>query len=117
MDSIASGTYDPLPEGPFLRYIELNPGRTGDPLVCTLHISELVAGSIAPFEAISYTWGGLDRVRDITCQGQSLKITENLDEYFVWLDCLTSQETSGSTLFASTRMITKSVTTRFSSWD
>jgi hypothetical protein len=57
--------FAPLPEGQFIRYLVLEPGRGDDPLVGSLHASHL--DETPPFEAISYVWGTPVRDQVITC--------------------------------------------------
>lgn len=67
--------YASLPEGKFIRYIELQPGNYDDRLICSLHMSGVDS---AAFEAISYVWGTHSRNETIICDGKRLRITENL---------------------------------------
>ena len=72
----ASGAYQPLPKGDSIRYIDLKPGRPEEPLVCSLHISRL--RQMRSVEAISYVWGSSARHCEITCNGETIYITSNL---------------------------------------
>ena len=56
----------------------LEAGKNDEPLVCTLHNSDL--RKMPYYEAILYVWGSDDRDHDISCNGQTVKITTNLQE-------------------------------------
>lgn len=75
--TVNSGTtyrYDELPEHAF-RYLVLRPGVEDEPLVCTLHTSNV---NDVKYEAISYVWGTEVQDHDIVCDGTLVKITSNL---------------------------------------
>lgn len=72
----ASYRYDELPEHAF-RYMDLQPGLGDEPLVCTLHTSNLHE---VEYEAISYVWGTEVQDHDISCNDTIFKITPNLNE-------------------------------------
>lgn len=68
-------SYETLPSG-FIRYLLLQPGESGDPIVCSIHITKLEDST--PFEAISYVWGTSERTEPIECDGKTIYITVNL---------------------------------------
>jgi hypothetical protein len=70
-------TYGALPRGETFRYLILEPGEQHDVLRCSLRTSTIVD---ADYEAISYVWGTEVRDHDIICDGQLIKITQNLHE-------------------------------------
>ena len=72
----AGGAYQSLPKGDSIRYINVEPGRPEEPLVCSLHISRL--HHMRSVEAISYVWGSGERDCEITCNGETIYITPNL---------------------------------------
>ncbi|CAM1507987.1 Fc.00g048350.m01.CDS01 [Cosmosporella sp. VM-42] len=66
--------YQPLaPE--FTRVFELEPGEFSDPIVGRL-VPQAVDGD--PYEAVSYVWGDPRKRRDITIDGATLSVPENL---------------------------------------
>lgn len=68
-------SYETLPSG-YTRYLLLQPGESGDPIVCNIHATKLEDST--PFEAISYVWGTPERTEPIKCDGKTLYITVNL---------------------------------------
>lgn len=68
-------SYETLPSG-YIRYLLLQPGESGDPIVCSIHVTKLEDST--PFEAISYVWGTPERTEPIECDGKTLYITVNL---------------------------------------
>lgn len=59
-----------------IRLLKVLPGRERDPIVCELHY---IALDHSPYyEAISYCWGSQVNSVTIDCNGQPLRITENL---------------------------------------
>lgn len=68
-------SYETLPSG-YIRYLVLQPGESGDPIVCSIHVTKLEDST--PFEAISYVWGTPERTEPIECDGKTLYITVNL---------------------------------------
>lgn len=72
----ASYRYDEPPEHAF-RYMVLQPGLGDEPLVCTLHTSNLQE---VDYEAISYLWSTEVQDHDISCNDTIFKITPNLNE-------------------------------------
>jgi hypothetical protein len=88
------------------RLLALKPGKGDDAIVCELHAFDLchhpllIALSNTPqFEAISYVWGSTPPVHEIQCDGEILRITENLRaalfavrrsdrQIYVWADAI-----------------------------
>lgn len=68
-------SYETLPSG-YIRYLLLQPGESGDPIVCSIYVTELEDST--PFEAVSYVWGTPERTEPIECDGKTLYITVNL---------------------------------------
>lgn len=66
--------YDELPPETF-RYLVLQPGLSGEPLSCSLHVSRI---DEVKYESVSYAWGTGQRDQDIVCDDKILKITPNL---------------------------------------
>ncbi|KAI1439857.1 heterokaryon incompatibility protein-domain-containing protein [Annulohypoxylon stygium] len=72
-------TYEPLPKGDYFRLLNLEPGVGDEPLVTSIHTSELRSNSHEyHFEAISYVWGSDTKDQVITVDGSPLPITSNL---------------------------------------
>ncbi|EUC47407.1 hypothetical protein COCMIDRAFT_90249 [Bipolaris oryzae ATCC 44560] len=59
----------------FIRVFELEAGKFSDPIVGRLVPQAMEA---EPYEAISYVWGDPQKRRDITIDGATLSVTENL---------------------------------------
>ena len=75
----SSPSYKPLPNPDTdCRLLCVLPGRTSDPVVCTTNVVEL-AEAAGRYHAISYCWGSQHRTRPITCDGQPLNVTPNLE--------------------------------------
>lgn len=68
--------YKPLPEGRFIRLLELKPGDYDDPILFDLRIVE--HKNAPAYEAISYAWGDPKITTRVQCQGRTIKITKNL---------------------------------------
>ncbi len=60
------------------RLLCIQPGRSSDPIVCTTSVVD-VAEAAGRYHSLSYCWGSQDRTRPITCDGQSLNVTPNLE--------------------------------------
>lgn len=72
-------SYKPLPKPQtHCRLLCIVPGRVSDPIVCTTTVVEL-AEATGRYHALSYCWGSQHRTRPITCDGQSLNVTPNLE--------------------------------------
>ncbi|KAL1840183.1 hypothetical protein VTJ49DRAFT_713 [Mycothermus thermophilus] len=69
--------YHPLPPG-CCRVLELEPGNFSDPVVGRLVCHAIDDDSAEPYEAISYVWGDPTKRRDVTIDGVTLSVTENL---------------------------------------
>ncbi|KAJ4388623.1 hypothetical protein N0V93_006082 [Gnomoniopsis smithogilvyi] len=61
-----------------LRILELHPGETDAPIVCSLVQSRL--SKQPAYEAISYVWGSAKKDHYIHCDGMTIPITCNLQE-------------------------------------
>lgn len=72
-------SYKPLPNPQTdCRLLCVLPGRTSDPVICTTNVVDL-AEAVGRYDALSYCWGSQHRNRPITCDGQSLNVTPNLE--------------------------------------
>ena len=60
------------------RLLCIQPGRTSDAIICTTEVVEL-AEATGRYHALSYCWGSQERTRPITCDGQMLHVTPNLE--------------------------------------
>ncbi|KAF5013205.1 hypothetical protein FDECE_784 [Fusarium decemcellulare] len=69
--------YEELPNNRSFRVFTLEPGQEDDHLQGYLetHVFE----NAPPYEALSYTWGALDRNRSMSCNDLDFPITESLD--------------------------------------
>lgn len=72
----SASIYDPLPAGPYIRVLILEPGRSRQPIRCRLSTVNLEEDP--DFEAISYVWGRGIKRKKIICNDQRVKITANL---------------------------------------
>jgi hypothetical protein len=72
-------TYAPLPDGDFIRILELQPGSHQDMIRCTLEVEPFDTVEDT-YEAISYAWGDLDEtgITEIVCNKQLMTIGTNL---------------------------------------
>ncbi|KAI0967601.1 heterokaryon incompatibility protein-domain-containing protein [Xylaria arbuscula] len=59
----------------YIRVFELEPGKFSDPIVGRL-VPQAIDGE--PYEAVSYVWGDTRKRHDITINGATLSVTENL---------------------------------------
>jgi hypothetical protein len=69
--------YQPLRDTNSIRVIELFSALDRDQQVI-INLSERLLGSSFQYEALSYTWDKQKPTRDITCNGASLCVTENV---------------------------------------
>ncbi|EXL40291.1 hypothetical protein FOCG_17179 [Fusarium oxysporum f. sp. radicis-lycopersici 26381] len=66
------------PKQPCIRLLKLFQAKNiNDPIKCRLDVFEL-GEHLPPYEALSYCWGGNDQRREISCNGECFKTTENL---------------------------------------
>ncbi|KAH7239838.1 heterokaryon incompatibility protein-domain-containing protein [Fusarium solani] len=66
-----------LSEEKSIRLLYLAPAESiDDPIEC--HLEVVTLGQHPPFEALSYCWGDNNPVREIKCNGETFKVTENL---------------------------------------
>lgn len=70
-------SYQALRKRGEIRVIELQPGQPQDPISCT--IRHVLLDDHPYYMALSYFWGNQKNRRIITCNGQSISITENLE--------------------------------------
>lgn len=71
-------TYRPLSDVNEIRLLAILPGHFGDPIKCTL--STVCLDDEPAFEALSYTWGSMNKTSSLKCDSKSLKVTGNLYE-------------------------------------
>ncbi|KAL2123467.1 hypothetical protein VTJ04DRAFT_3922 [Mycothermus thermophilus] len=71
--------YQPIPLG-CCRVFELEPGNFSDPVVGRLVFHAIDDDDGEPYEAISYVWGDPTRRRDVTVNGVTVSVTENLHD-------------------------------------
>lgn len=70
-------SYEPLDEPTDARLLELEAGKDGEPIACTLiHIS--LQNLLHSYSALSYTWGNAHDRSEIICNGKKLFVTANL---------------------------------------
>ena len=82
--------YEPIDlEGPAFRLLRLFRGRETD-IECELFQAWLHSDSAISYDALSYTWGGIEMSASIKINGRTLNVTENL---YLALQYLRSQET------------------------
>src|SRR5689334_12906861 len=62
--------------GDSVRILQLHPGLDDEPICCTFTVVDLAEAE--PFDALSYYWGKVAAKREITCNGQLFRPTENL---------------------------------------
>ncbi|KAF2467224.1 HET-domain-containing protein [Lindgomyces ingoldianus] len=68
--------YTKLPHNDSIRIFVLQPGKSYEPLTCSLILARL---SNMPYvEAISYTWGNSERLFTVSCDNRDIRITRNL---------------------------------------
>lgn len=72
--------YSPIDlEGPSLRLVRLFKGSFPDSIRCEIFLAWLRGYEIGmPYEALSYTWGSIERTSKITTNDCTLAVTENL---------------------------------------
>lgn len=75
-DGVA-GTYDPLPQGDYLRLIILHPGNNDDEIKCELE-TRTHRRAKDRYAAISYVWGDPRDTVNITCNQRIVPITRSL---------------------------------------
>lgn len=95
-----SCSYTPLPDGPFIRLLRVQPAaRFSDPLICTTSSISLDDFKVTNYVALSYTWGDQTKRNPITCDGYEVDIGSNLkhallrfrqlDNWeFIWADAI-----------------------------
>ena len=70
--------YSSLPDGVFIRVLELKPGEIGSNLDVSLHLEAL--DRHPHYVALSYTWGHPDDCATVTCGGKHIKVPRNLHD-------------------------------------
>ena len=96
--------YIGLPSSESVRVLELHSGTEDEPIRCSLRTLKDYRGDVK-YEAISYTWQDPKGAKDISCNGQSIRITKNLydalhslrhadRERILWVDaiCINQQD-------------------------
>lgn len=68
--------YEPLPDGPSIRLLSLWPGKSNNGIEASLTIVSLHDNPT--YEALSYVVGDTSTKTPVTCNGESIGITENL---------------------------------------
>jgi hypothetical protein len=81
--------YRPLHQGSSIRILEIQPGSFNNPIVSNFHYVDLEF-SECRYKALSYVWGGkrsfnygnVEKLRTVTiqCNGNNVKITNNLEQ-------------------------------------
>ncbi|KIW94659.1 uncharacterized protein Z519_04636 [Cladophialophora bantiana CBS 173.52] len=95
-----SGPFTHLLTATSIRLLDIDPGNTGDSLVCTFHEVDLESSAADPlFSALSYKWGDNKDNRKITVNGHAVVVRRNLYDfllrarqegwlYNLWIDAL-----------------------------
>ncbi|KAF2648600.1 HET-domain-containing protein [Lophiostoma macrostomum CBS 122681] len=87
-----SSLYTSIPtnSGRWIRLLLLLQGTPSDPITCLLQPFDLDTlercdddKKLSPYAALSYVWGSRASPREITCNGQPLKVTRNLFDALV----------------------------------
>ncbi|WYZ37049.1 hypothetical protein EsH8_II_000555 [Colletotrichum jinshuiense] len=90
--------YEPLDlEGHSFRLLMLHQAEAGE-ITCDIFHANLEPGSVIPYEALSYAWGGIDLSESITVNGKTLQVTKNLysaleylrhsENRILWIDAI-----------------------------
>jgi hypothetical protein len=97
------GRYQPLPHGNHFRILELQPGQTGDPIVCKLLVAQIPSPrptlNDISYEALSYVWGPEKPEHEIVLDGWPCIVRDNLWHFLrqrrhqsqvsrLWIDAL-----------------------------
>jgi hypothetical protein len=70
--------YKPIDlERPAFRLLQLLKGK-GSAIECILYQAYLDGADTVPYDALSYTWGGMDKTSTVTVDGETFDVTENL---------------------------------------
>lgn len=89
--------YEDLPTETAFRIAELQPGKDGDSVVCSLRIVQWP--DLPKYEGISYSWGDPKLKVPIVCDGKKVEVSPNLQSAlthfrhqdrprFLWADAL-----------------------------
>ena len=65
-------------ERPAFRLLQLLRGGKGLAIECILYQAYLDGDDTIPYDALSYTWGDMDKTSTVKVNGKSLEVTENL---------------------------------------
>lgn len=76
--------YGALPDGPYIRLLELKPGGENDDIKCLLRTSHL-PDVVGKYDALSYVWGPESPSEPIELDGQTTQIRQNLFNFLVRL--------------------------------
>lgn len=95
--------YRPIEADTTIRVLNLEPAlHRSDPLVGTIHTRPIEDDSTSPllvYDCLSYCWGRSGKNSEIACDGQRLRITENLETilrrlrrptspFLIWIDAI-----------------------------
>jgi hypothetical protein len=98
--------YHSLHHGTFITLLEIDPGASGDPIICYFHYVDLLASPLKSYEALSHVWGttawaGVNNIRNVPvqCNSHELGIATNLEQaikhirskfapIFLWADAI-----------------------------
>jgi ankyrin repeat protein len=70
--------YEPIDlERPAFRLLQLLRGK-GPAIECVLYQAYLDGADTIPYDALSYTWGGTDKISTVKVNGKTFNVTENL---------------------------------------
>lgn len=102
--------YSPIDlDRPALRLVRLRAARAGPEIVCEFIEAFFDEDYVPDYEAISYTWGGVDTPAEIQLNGSKFAVTENLlsvlqdvryedEDRILWIDAVCINQGSHSEL-------------------
>jgi hypothetical protein len=102
-----SATFTHLSTATSIRLLDIDPGNTGDSLVCTFHEVDLESCAADPlFSALSYRWGDEHDKREVRVNGRTVVVRRNLYDFLLharregwlhnlWIDtlCINQKDT------------------------